>query len=357
MFLDRLGLVHFRNFTWVEEVKLPRQGLLLAAAANATGKTNFLESVVMLLRGKSWRAQTEHCIQWGKEGFLIRGEVNTGNASSVVSLQYSSKPKSLRLEENESPASLVTFYTRYPAVLFLPEDTFMFSRGPEVRRNFLNSVLISVPAYMAALVQYTRALKQRNLALKNTAGQTQVEAWNVPLAEQAAIVWRHRQALTSFIATHLATRYEQFAGETKDFKVRLQTSVASENYQPALHQSFGAEKRYGHTIHGPHRDDLVITVGDKPVRLVLSQGQMRSLVVALKIVVADFLRTVTQQEPVLLFDEALSELDADRQRRFLENLPDSQVLLTTTSVPASLRGQSHVHYLDLKKILISKNES
>ncbi|MCH8748634.1 hypothetical protein IH781_02690, partial [Patescibacteria group bacterium] len=165
MNITSLTLHNFRNFWQSPEIDLPRGALLVAAAPNATGKTNFLESLVVLLRGKSWRGATEDCVRWGQESFTVRGEVEHGGIKSQLAVRYHRPTKKLRIEEDGSPASPITFFSHYPFILFLPEDSFLFAGGPALRRNFLNQTLVCSPAYVSALVQYQRALRQRNAAL------------------------------------------------------------------------------------------------------------------------------------------------------------------------------------------------
>lgn len=352
MDIKRLSLTYFRNFARVDEVFLPPGALLVAAAPNASGKTNFLESIAVLLRGRSWRSGIERCVQWGKEGFALQADIRHKESAHVrIGAYYQLGSKGLRLEENDVPASVVTYYGRYPLVLFLAEDTFLFARGPEQRRNFINSVLVGIPSYVAALVHYMRALKQRNAALKRAGASSEVQVWTTPLVEQATTIWKHRESFTAFLNTHLNELYAQLVGESLDFQVRLATRVHSHELEQKLREVFSEEQRLGHTVLGPHRDDLVITVHNRLVQDVLSQGQMRSLVLALKIVAHRFLAHTTQEQPLLLLDEALSELDEKRQQQLLKHLPHTQTLLTCTSVPKGLQEREDVHLLDLRLIL------
>jgi DNA replication and repair protein RecF len=351
MTLKTLELVYFRNFTQAQ-LEFPASGILVVNAPNAAGKTNFLESIVLLLRGKSWRASAEQCVQWGHDGFRIQGEIDVGEpVSTELSVQYELATRGLHLKENSAPVSLVTFYTKYPLIVFLPEDTFLFTRGPEQRRNFFNTVLVSVPSYLSALVQYGRVLKQRNAALKSARGDGDVANWTQLLHDYALVLWKQRELFTEFIATHLNSVYGALSGENHEFTVALTTSVASNRYWATLEESAALERRVGHTLHGPHRDDLIITVHDKPVRAVFSQGQLANVSAALKVVGYRFLQHVTQQVPLLLLDEVLSELDERRQQVLLEHLPAEQTIITATSVPAAVRKRSNVHVLDVRSLL------
>lgn len=353
MDITSLSLTYFRNFIRVDHLVVPPASFLVAAAPNASGKTNFLESLMVLLRGRSWRSGLEGCVQWGQEGFLLQAEVKHREATTLLLARYELENRGLRLEENESPISVVTYYARYPLVLFLAEDTFLFTRGPEQRRNFMNSVLVSIPAYVAALVQYSRALRQRNAALKRASQMADVEAWTKALVEQAGVVWKHRESFIVFVNTQLHDMYEALAGERLPWQVRLATGLEINQLMDRLSrpQVFNEEKRYGYTLFGPHRDDIVITIHDRPVQVALSQGQMRSLVLALKLVAHRYLGKVTNEEPLLLLDEALSELDEARQDRLLRGLPHAQIVLTCTAVPASLKQRTDVHLLDLRQMV------
>lgn len=358
MDITKLSLYNFRNFAHIQEIALPAQSLLIAAAPNATGKTNFLESLVVLLRGKSWRASHAECVRWGEDVFVVQGEVITQQVTSHLAVHYQNSNRRLRVEENGEPASPVTFYGHYPLVMFLPEDTFMFARGPAQRRNFLNRTLISSPQYVGALVQYQRALKQRNQALKTARSFSDVQAWTDVLVEYGLVLWRQREQLVSFLATHLHSWYQRVSGETQQFSVRLNEVILDKDILLGkLAGSFESEARYGYTLYGPHRDDLEITVKDRSVTTIFSQGQTRLLVIALKLATHAYLEKITGEKPLLLVDEVLSELDDERQRLLLESLPEAQTLLTCTAVPDSVRRRSNTHLLDLQLIMDDVRES
>lgn len=351
MNITKLALYNFRNFTQVDEIVLPVDSLLIAAAPNATGKTNFLEALVMLLRGKSWRAGYAECVQWGQDNFTVRGVVSRTDAEAELAVQYHEPSRRLRVEENSTPASPVTFYSHYPLILFLPEDTFIFSRGPAARRNFLNRTLISRPQYVAALVQYQRVLKQRNMALKAARQYSDVAAWTDLLVEHGRVLTRQRQEFVVYIKTHVNGIYEQLSAESCDFDVVLHQGEEDGSLATVLEQSFAHERRYGYTLAGPHRDDVAITTDDRPVAAVLSQGQVRSLVMALKIASWRYIHSVTGEKPIILLDEVLGELDLTRQAALLHHLPTAQAILTCTEIPESVHGHAHAHVLDLRLIL------
>lgn len=355
MRIKTLTLTNFRNFKQVDEIVFPSAPLLVAAAPNATGKTNFLESIFFLLRGKSFRALTSDCVKWGEDFFAVGARVNRRGGDSFVAAQYQLATRTLRLEEDEVPASLATFYSQYPFVLFLPEDTFLFARGPAVRRNFLNTTLVAWPQYFSALVQYHRVLKQRNAALKDAREKSDVAMWTQLLVEHAAAIWAQRQLFAQFLATHLKDIYASLGGEVGDLTVTFIPGAPSvDGLLATLEEAWSQELRYRYTLYGPHRDDIDLRVDGHPVSVALSRGQTRLLVIAMKIAAYQFMKQLNQEEPVVLLDEVLSELDDEHQHTLLEHLPSAQTLLTCTRLPQELRKRSDVHMLDLRKILATE---
>lgn len=354
MYIKHLALTNFRNFVDVEEITFPEQSFLVAAAPNATGKTNFLEAIAMLLRGKSFRASAEECVRWGEDSYLLRGEVVSQAGEARLAVQYHQPTRKMRIEENGAPASPVTFFSHYPYILFLPDDTNLVIGGPALRRNFLNHILVSLPSYLPALVQYHRALKQRNALLKQGGATHELDAWTDVLIEHSGPLWNQRESFTQFINAQLSEIYQSLTGEELPFKAVLVTSASPEEYRSKLQESLAYEQRVGFTLHGPHRDDVAITTQGRPLRAALSRGQLRSVVIALKIAAYRFIYKTTKEQPLLLLDEVLSELDDKRQATLLKNLPATQILLTCTNVPDILHERGNVHLLDLRSILVEK---
>ncbi|MEX0649575.1 MAG: DNA replication and repair protein RecF [Candidatus Andersenbacteria bacterium] len=352
MNIQELTIHNFRNIRGAREIEFPQANLLVAAAPNATGKTNFLEALMVLLRGKSFRASHEECVSWGEEYFLVRGVVRNDAEIKNLAVQYHVPTKKLRIEEDGEPVSPVTFYSQYPVILFLPEDTFIFYRGPAARRNLLNTTLVSSSQYLSAVVQYQRALRQRNSALKAARKREDVLVWSDVMVGYAQEVWQGRQGLIQYLNTHVSDLYNALFGEEYAFNIKLVSGAPDiTTYATLLADSWEYEQRYKYTLYGPHRDDVEITVDGRDVASVLSRGQMRSLVIALKVAAFGYVRKTLSITPLLLFDEVLSELDEKRQRTLLTHLPEAQILLTCTAVPDGIKNQEGAHVLDLRSII------
>lgn len=357
MDLVRINLTNFRNFSPKTTIELPRAGLLVAVAPNAVGKTNFLESIMVLLRGKTWRARIQECVKWGEDSFLLEGEIERQQDNdSRVAIRYHKPSHKTRIEEDGLPASVVAFYAHYPFIMFVPEDTFLLSRGPAQRRNFINHVLVCQPNYISALVQYHRVLRQRNEALKKARSAADISTWTDLLVEHATSVWRHRDNLVTYWNDKINEMYHGLSGEEKEFSISLAFGTRDrERLVDELNQAFRLEHRYGYTLYGPHRDDLVVLMKQKRVATALSGGQMKSLVLALKILSHRYVRQVTKEEPLLLLDDVFSELDDKRQMTLVKNLPNTQTIITCTALPEALRHREGVYLLDLRSIIQEKD--
>jgi DNA replication and repair protein RecF len=354
MHLDHLALTNFRNISSIQDISFAPHGLLIAAAPNATGKTNFLESMYVLLRGRSWRASLPDCIQWDQTALSVVGEVGTEDGQThQLAVRYNSVGRKLYIEEDGAATSAVTMLTNYPLILFLPDDTFLFAKGPEARRNFLNHILLTLPRFVASLVQFQRLLRQRNASLKQAREYSDVEAWTPLFAAHAQEVWDYRDALTQAIDVNLSRMYEQLTGEQRQFTVALEKGRESnESIEKLLENAFRSEQRFGYTFTGPHRDELLVTTDRRPIQAILSRGQLRGVVLAMKLAASTFVRQTTLRQPLLLLDDVFSELDEQRQVTLLEQLPtDAQIVLTCTHVPQVATMRSDASLLDLRAIL------
>jgi len=341
----------FRNFARIEPIAFPTAPLLVILAPNASGKTNFLEAIVVMLRGKSFRAQAAEMVMWGRDNFVVRGEVSHGDENSLLAIEYRAGVKNIRIEENNIPVSPVTFFGHFPFVLFLPEDTFLCNRGPGGRRNFINTSLSCSREYLASIVQYHRVLRQRNAALKNARTVEDIAVWTQLLVVHAMDVWAHRELFIAYLASHVPEIYKDLFSEKLDIVISFVPGASDiASFQELLFDAWQYERRYRYTMYGPHRDDIIVRVNGKLVQDVMSRGQLRGLVIAMKVAAYGYMKSLVGHDPLLLFDEVLSELDATRQKNLLAHLPATQTILTCTSIPEEVQKRSDVFVLDVRPL-------
>lgn len=221
--------------------------------------------------------------------------------------------------------------------LFWPDDLGLVKGGPEVRRRFLNQLLVQVePGYPGALASYSRVLEQRNHLLKRIwagdEGRDALEVWDAELIRHAELLVGARRRAVSELAPIAAAAHARI-GSGEELAVGYEGPPA--DLEAAVHNSISDDLRRGVTTIGPHRDDLDIKVGGRDARSFASQGQQRTAVVSLKRAEATLMELRTGEPPILLLDDVLSELDAERRGALLEEVGGAgQVVITSVDAEA-----------------------
>jgi len=343
------------------------------AGANAQGKTNLLEAVYLSATGRSPRTNQEgEMIAWGEEIGRVtadylserRGsltvEVSLGRKSTDPERQGGSAQK--RIKVNGAVRSLADLAGVVPVVLFLVDDLEIIRGEPARRRAFLDNDLAAMSrTYAWALRQYTRVVDQRNRLLKDIRdGMGDAESllpWN---AQMAAFGGRLLEVRTRFLADLNAETGPVYQGLTasaqqlsltyrREWGDTAATPTTRDEFAEllaaALEEVWPEEIRRGSSLVGPHRDDLLIRVDGRDIRLYGSQGEQRTGALALRVAEFALLNRLLGEPPVLLLDDILSELDRTRRAALLAHLaPLAQVIVTTTDVDAiGLPARADVH--------------
>lgn len=341
MKVNALRFENYRNLA--DNTILPCEGVNVIYGDNAQGKTNLLEALWLFCGGHSFRGSKDsEAICWGKSfsrlDMRFFGQEREQTAS--IKIQGGKKQVEINGVQKSSAAALIE---RYCAVVFAPDHLSLIKRGPSERRKFIDSAVCREKLRNAvALSKYNRALAQRNSLLKeiyrNPSMKSTLGVWDEPLATAGAIVIKNR---LEYIAM-LSERSEQFhRGISKDkenLSISYVTSLDIElesdmsDIRNALlskfEKSVDEDIKTGFTNHGPHRDDIEIKINGRNARSFASQGQQRSAVLSLKLAEASVLRQRMGEQPVILLDDVLSELDNSRQDFLLNELKDFQVFIT-----------------------------
>ena len=392
MRLSHLRLSNFRNLAEVE-LEVP-PGVSVYFGQNAQGKTALVEAVYLLAIARSFRAENERelvnfdaALQGGQalvdgtmedgaeerfhphpnpppqgggnagegEGTLARHRVIIGwrahphpnpppsGGGDVGRAGYRVR-KEIRVDRMRRTATSLVGLVH--AVLFSVQDIGLVQGPPSARRRFLD-ILISQadPLYLQGLQRYQKVLQQRNRLLRlrreGRARPDEMEFWDDELVREGAwLTWRRREVMN--ILTPACVRHHRdLGGEGETLELRYRPSVPlaadasgmPESYREALRAVTGRERATAATAAGPHRDDFDIIVNGVDMGAFASRGQARTLALSLRLAEAETLSAVRGARPLLLLDDALSEMDADRRRRVLEKTADyPQVMITTTDV-------------------------
>ena len=333
MRLRSLRLRNHRNYAQLDLV--PGPGVNVFIGANGQGKTNLLEAAAMLALSSSPRARRESELV-GPVAASSRIEADVENAGRTVQLAITLNVEGERtrrvIEVDGVRRRAFDLPGNFRVTLFWPDDLGLIKAGPELRRRFLNQMLVQVePGYARALAGLRRVIEQRNSLLKRMAagegGGDVLEAWDQELVQLGTEVAGARARAVEELVPEAARCHAQIAaGE------RLEIAYVGppENLAEAVHNSIAEDLRRGTTGVGPHRDDLRVLLDGQEARSFGSQGQQRTAVVSLKLAEAALIARRTGERPVLLLDDVLSELDGERRTALLDEVAgEGQVIITS----------------------------
>ena len=352
MYVTEIFLQNFRN---ISELRLElSDGINIFLGRNAQGKTNILEAVYFSSVLRSRAAKVQELIQWNNSAAFVRIQFSKADVSQEVSIELTAERNRRRLLVNGDAAKSKDFIGRLNSVMFSPEDLFMLRGAPAGRRQFLDvEISQAAPVYYSNLSSYNRIVTQRNRLLKKICEglvrRPYLTVWNEQLAEYAARVSLYRiiavyrlNNLANEIYKNISAQNENFSVEYKfknaDFDVPLEdfySSTFRKNllmwyYQNIVERSSRDIER-GNTSIGPHLDDLNFFINNRELKSYASQGQLRTAALALKLSELEFLKTARGEYPVLLLDDVMSELDAERRTQLLEFLKQRKIQTIITA--------------------------
>ena len=332
MLLRHLELRNHRNYAHLELD--PGPGVNVFLGANGQGKTNLLESVAMLALSSSPRARREiDLIGPVAPESRIQADVESGgrNLEVMISLVADGERARRTIEVDGVRRRSVDLPGHFRVTLFWPDDLGLVKSGPELRRRFLNHMLVQVePGYAVALAGLKRVLEQRNHLLKRIAGgedgRQVLEVWDEELVKFSSLIVTARERAVRELRPEAARLHSQVAaGEALDVFYQ----GPPDDLAAALRQALPEDLRRGSTSIGPHRDDIEVLLDGKQARAFGSQGQQRTAVVSLKLAEAELIAGRTGERPVLLLDDVLSELDVQRRTALLSQVESGgQVVIT-----------------------------
>ncbi|CAK1250100.1 MULTISPECIES: DNA replication/repair protein RecF [Fructobacillus] len=347
MELSELSLSHFRNY---DQTDLHFQsGINVFLGENAQGKTNLLESIYALALARSHRTKTDKdLIQWGQKEAKITGRIKNRFGQTPLSLSWSAKGKQARVNHLDQ-SRLSTYIGQLNVILFAPEDLDLVKGAPTVRRRFIDIEFGQMnKLYLQQSSQYKKILKDRNAYLKAWAqggqrDQIFLDVLTEQLIDVASQIILARQKFLNKLEAQANQIHQEVASQKEVLTLHYQTAISVEEdmqkdqVQEALSLVFeknaDREKRQGTTLAGPHRDDFIIDVNQANVAVFGSQGQQRTAALALKLGEIELMHQETGEYPVLLLDDVLSELDANRQTHLLMAIQDKvQTFITAPSL-------------------------
>ncbi len=334
MDFDRIELRDFRLYRHLA-VEFPT-GLNALVGPNASGKTTVLEAMSVLATGHSFRGATDPEMTRNGQGFYrLTGRFAGRQGSHTVEVAFETgagdaPPRKVTAVDGHPLPRASDLLGRIPLLSFSPDDLSLVKGGPSERRRFLDVLLAQTsPPYRDRLARYQRTLAQRNALLGElmarrtaiAAAATLLEPWDEALTTESSAVQADRAEAVATVAPLAVQAFATIDG--RELALNYQSSV----FDPGRRQE---ELRRGVTLSGPHRDELTLAVAGQEARRYASQGQQRSVVLALKLAALEVMERSTGDTPVLLLDDVLSELDPARGAQLLPLLLRGQAFVTAT---------------------------
>ncbi|MFM7224850.1 MAG: DNA replication/repair protein RecF [Actinomycetota bacterium] len=341
--VERLWCRDFRGLTETDLVLAP--GLTVLHGENAQGKTSILEAVGWVARARSFRGVADALlVRHGAETAVVRAEITDGDRAQLFEAEIRVSGRN-RLQCNRQPVARARdLHGLLRVTVFAPDDTELVKGGPAGRRTYLDELLASIAIrYDAAQADFDRVLRQRNALLRggvrDAEARSTLDVFDLQLAAAAAEVVRGRLRLAERLAPAIGEGYDALAGAEAGIAATYEADWApdgvgaddpiDELLAEALVRTRRAEIDRGLTLVGPHRDEWRLVIGGLDSRHQASQGEQRTLALALRLAGHRVVAEVTGAAPVLLLDDVFSELDSLRSAALVRELPTGQTLLTT----------------------------
>jgi DNA replication and repair protein RecF len=335
--LDRVWLTDFRSYRTAEISLAP--GLTALLGDNGQGKTNVLEAIAWLATLASFRgAPTDALVRRGADRAVIRAEGAHEDRAILLEAELVASGRNRVLVNRQPLKRARDLLGVLRVTVFAPDDLELVKGGPAERRRYLDDALVvSHPRYDALRTEVDKVLKQRNALLKGAGGRLDdsaaftLDVWDAKLVESGGALAQARQDLLARLAPQVSQRYDAVAHGPAEVSATYVAEWAPAGLAEALAAARRDDVRRGVSTVGPHRDDVELQIGGLPARTHASQGEQRSLALALRLASHRVLTEITGSPPVLLLDDVFSELDPDRSDALLADLPTGQTVLTSAS--------------------------
>lgn len=338
MHIRKLDLTQFKNHEQSSWSFSPNINCFVGK--NGIGKTNILEAIHYLALAKSFSGTLDkHNIQFEQSFFMIQAEIQKEDSFDTLSVMVQTGKKK-RLKKNDYEFPKITEFIGYlPLVLISPYDRDLISEGASSRRKYIDMILSQVDKnYLNALVKYNKLLQQRNSLLKYFASNhvfnpDQLEVYDAQMIAFAMEIAEKRQSYIGQVRVFFQEKYQQLAqNPSEQVDIRYESQV-KEDFEKEFRKNILKDRLLQHTSMGIHRDDIILSINGGLVKRFGSQGQQKSLLIALKLAQYDYLKNTHKVDPVLLLDDVFDKLDDHRVQALIDLVNQDyfgQIFITDT---------------------------
>lgn len=347
MNIRSIELKNFRNY---ENLEISfDEGTNILFGDNAQGKTNILEAAYMSGTTKSHKGSRDReMIRFGEEEAHLKTVVVRGGREYQIDMHLK-KNRAKGIAIDKIPIKKASeLFGILNIVFFSPEDLNIIKNGPAERRRFLDSELCQLDRiYLADLTNYNKILAQRNKLLKDMIYRPSLSdtlpVWDMQLIETGKKIIRRRKQFVDELREIVSDIHYRISGGKEELFLKYEPNIDDIFFEDELSRAKEKDKKLCQTSVGPHRDDLLLSIGDVDIRKYGSQGQQRTSALSLKLSEIELVRKSISDTPVLLLDDVLSELDSSRQNYLLNNISDTQTIITCTGLDEFVRNRFTVN--------------
>jgi DNA replication and repair protein RecF len=325
-------------------------GVNIIVGANASGKTNLLEAILVVCRGSSYRAKDIDLIAFQAPWSRLDASTHDGVRSVIVERKNQTVEKKYIIQSVSLKRLLMN--KTIPVVVFEPDHLRLLSGGPERRREYIDGILEqTISGFSKLRRDYKRTLAQRNRLLKNIhVGPDEMFVWNVRLSELAGKIVSYRKVLIDTLQSDIQAIYQSLSQTKTEIDIQYSSHCNILNYSTDLlkhlEQGLNEDIQRGFTSYGPHRDDIIVTIDSHPAAVSASRGESRTILLALKILELKIIEKNRGKKPLFLLDDVFSELDGSRRKALTNYLQNYQTFITTTDADIVLN-----HFMEKCRII------
>lgn len=347
MIIKSLELADYRNYESLE-LQFDRRTNILYGD-NAQGKTNILEAIYVAATTKSHKgSKDKEIVNFEKEEAHIRTYIEKENVETRVDMHLrKSKSKGIAVDGKKlkKAADLLGLCN---VVFFSPEDLGIIKNGPAERRRFIDMELCQLDSiYLYNLNNYNKIVNQRNKLLKdmymNPDLKETLNIWDMQLVSYGSKIIERRRVFVEQLNEIIYDIHKKLSGDKEELRIVYEPNVEIEDFEKSMKDRRDRDIKAKMTTVGPHRDDFSIMVGQVDIRRFGSQGQQRTAALSLKLSEIELVKKITKDNPVLLLDDVLSELDSNRQNYLLNSIGDIQTIITCTGLEEFVNNRFEIN--------------
>lgn len=338
MHLKKLSLTNFKNY---DQAGLEFSPVINCFVGNnGVGKTNILDAIHYLSLSKSFFNNCDTVnIKHNEDFFLVQGLFVRDNEESNILCSFGKQRQKVLRRNGKEYLRLSEHVGRFPVVMISPADSSLILEGSEERRKFLNKIISQYnPGYLDSVLRYNKALQQRNRLLKNftMSGSFDIEmlsVWDDQLIKYGSVVHKERDSLVNEMVNVFQEYYSFISDQAETVRLIYQSQLLKEEFGNLLTEALKRDRLLEYTTVGVHKDDLLLEMNGFPVKLLGSQGQQKSYLVALKLAKFDYIKRKAGLSPILLLDDIFDKFDAIRVEqiiRLVGNHRFGQIFITDT---------------------------